>query len=138
MKNYETLFIVRQEATTPQVEAIADEMVALVEEKGGKIARRENWGLKTLAYRIRKSRKGHYILLNYESDSDAVDAIQYKMRYSEDILRYMTLRTEDLPTEPSVNMRSADEDEAPAKIDTEEEVAVEAPADSATDETTEE
>ncbi len=117
MKNYETLFIVRQEATTAQVEAIADEMVALIKEKGGKIARRENWGLKTLAYRIRKSRKGHYILLNYESVSEAVDAIQYKMRYSEDILRYMTLRTDDLPTEPSVNMRQAERDDVPQKTD---------------------
>ncbi len=137
MKNYETLFIVRQEATTAQVEAVADEMVALIEEKGGKIARRENWGLKTLAYRIRKSRKGHYILLNYESDSDAVDAIQYKMRYSEDVLRYMTIRTEDLPTEASVNMRSNDEDNVPAKINSDEEVEAEASEDSATEEKSE-
>ncbi len=111
MKYYETLLIVRQEATEAQIEALTDELVALLEEKGGKISRRENWGLRSLAYRIRKNRKGHYILLNYESSSEAVDVLQYKMRYSETILRYMTIRTDDLPTDASINMRKNDDSE---------------------------
>ena len=110
MQNYETMLIIRQDASANQVNVIADEIADIITEAKGKIARREYWGLRNLAYRIRKNRKGHYVLLNYSASAEVIDAINYKMRYAEDILRYMTITTEDLPSEDSVQMRRRDAD----------------------------
>lgn len=110
MNNYETLLIVRQEATSVQVESTTDELVGIISENDGRVARREYWGLLNMAYRIRKNRKGHYILLNYQAPSQTVDDLQYKMRYSDNILRYMTIRTKDLPEEPSIRAQRENND----------------------------
>ncbi|MFT6580093.1 MAG: small subunit ribosomal protein S6 [Alphaproteobacteria bacterium] len=109
MPFYENVFIARQDISSAQIESIADTMVALIEESGGRLARREYWGVRSLAYRMKKNKKGHYILLNFETPSATVQEMERQLRLNEDILRFMTIRTDDLPEEPSVVMASRSE-----------------------------
>ncbi len=109
MANYETVFIARQDVSSAQVEALADGYAEHIKNHNGTLSRREYWGLRNLAYRIRKNRKGHYILFNYDAAPDVVAEMERQMRLSEDVLRYMTVRTEDLPEEPSVVMQRREE-----------------------------
>ena len=109
MPNYETVLIARQDVSATQAESLADQFQGFLTAEGGEVARREYWGLRNLAYRIKKNRKGHYIMLNYTAPSSAVQEMERNMRLSDDILRYMTVRTEDLPTDASVVMQRRDE-----------------------------
>ncbi len=109
MAFYETVFIARQDISAAQAEALADQYAEHITSNEGRISRRENWGLKNLAYRMNKNRKGHYVLFNYEASSDVVAEMERTMRLSEDVLRYMTIRTEDLPEEPSVVLQRREE-----------------------------
>ncbi|HAE02313.1 MAG TPA: 30S ribosomal protein S6, partial [Rhodospirillaceae bacterium] len=102
MAHYETVLIARQDVSAAQVETIADMAQEILTEAGGSIARREYWGLRSLAFRMNKNRKGHYVLMNYDVGSDAVVEMERRLRLHDDVLRFMTVRTEDLPTEPSV------------------------------------
>ena len=106
MRFYETLFICRKDISSSQVEALADKFQNIITDFEGEMGRRENWGLKTLAYKIKKNRKGHIVLFNYKASSEAVEEMERKMHLSEDVIRYMTLRTETLETEDSVAMKS--------------------------------
>jgi len=106
---YESIVIARQDVSATQVETLTDEFTNYLTEAGGTIGRREYWGLKSLSYRIKKNRKGHYVLLNYDAPSEAVQEMERNMRLSEDILRYMTIRMEDIPEGPSVVMQRRDE-----------------------------
>lgn len=109
MRNYETLLIARQDVSASQAEALADKFIAFLTAEGGEIARREYWGLRNLAYRIKKNRKGHYVLVNYAAPHSAVVEMERNMRLSEDILRFMTTRTEDKVEGASVVMQRRDE-----------------------------
>jgi len=109
MSYYETVFICRQDISSTQVDTITDAMAELITNDGGKISRREYWGLKSMAYRIKKNKKGHYILLNFEAPSTTVREMERLMGINEDVLRVMTLRTDDLPEEASVVMASRNE-----------------------------
>ena len=102
MPYYESVFIARQDISAAQAEALADGYAKLIEEQGGRIARREHWGLRSLSYRIAKNRKGHYVLFNFEAPAGTVSELERQMRISEDVIRYMTLRTETLEEGPSV------------------------------------
>lgn len=104
MPYYETVFILRQDISATQVETIADSMAEIITGDGGKLARREYWGLKNMAYRMKKNKKGHYVLFNYDAKIEAVREMERLMGLNEDILRVLTLRTDDLPEEPSVVM----------------------------------
>lgn len=109
MPFYENVFIARQDISSAQIETIADTMVALIEESGGRLSRREYWGVRSLAYRMKKNKKGHYVLLNFECESAVVQEMERLLRLNEDILRILTIRTDDLPEEPSVVMASRNE-----------------------------
>lgn len=102
MPYYESVFIARQDITVQQTEALADQLSDVIVKTGGKVTKRENWGLRNLAYRIKKNRKGHYILLNIDGPSDAVKEYERQMRINEDVLRYLTVKVEELDTKPSV------------------------------------
>ncbi len=104
MPYYETVFILRQDISATQVETISDAMAEIITNDGGKMARREYWGLKSMAYRMKKNKKGHYVLFNYDAQNSAVREMERLMGLNEDILRVLTLRTDDLPEEPSVVM----------------------------------
>ena len=102
MPYYENVFIARQDISSAQVDALADAFSEIITGAGGQIHRREYWGLKSLQYRIKKNRKGHYILLNIESTSEAMQEMERQMRLNEDLLRHMTVRTDEIPEGPSV------------------------------------
>ncbi len=108
MRSYETIFICRQDISTQQVDSLTDTFQAIITDAKGKMGRRENWGLKTLAYRIKKNRKGHIVLFNYNASNDAVAEMERRMRLSENVIRYMTTRTPHLITEDSVGIEDND------------------------------
>lgn len=102
MSLYESVLIVRQDVSATQVESLADDLTKVLSDMGGNVSKRENWGLRTLAYRIKKNRKGHYLLLNIDAPAEAVHEYERQMRINEDILRYITIRVDELEDEPSV------------------------------------
>ena len=102
MPFYESVVIVRQETSTQQVEGLADNFENIIQENGGSIKKRENWGLRSLAYKIKKNRKGHYLLFNIDAPANAVQELERIMHLNEDILRYLTLKVGDLEEGPSI------------------------------------
>ena len=107
MPFYESTFIVRQDVSSQQVENLAATLAQLVAEHGGTVAKTEHWGLKTLAYRIKKNRKGHYVMFGLDAPSAAISEFERNLRINEDVLRYMTIRVDSLETTtPSVMMQS--------------------------------
>jgi small subunit ribosomal protein S6 len=105
MPLYESVFIVRQDVTAAQVDSLADNFAKIVGDVGGAIQRREYWGLRSLAFRIKKNRKGHYVLFNLDATPAAIQEMERNMRINEDVLRYMTVRVEKLREEPSPIMQ---------------------------------
>jgi small subunit ribosomal protein S6 len=112
MALYETVFIARQDISATQVEALADIFAATLAEGGGEVKKREYWGLRSLAYRIKKNRKAHYVLFNIDAPSAAVVEMERTMGINEDVLRIMTIRVDELEEGPSavVQSRGARED----------------------------
>ena len=106
MPFYENVFIARQDISSAQVEALADTFAALVGEQGGQVAKREYWGLRNLSYRIKKNRKGHYVMFNLDAPPAAVNELERNMRINEDVIRYHTVRVEALEEGPSAVMQS--------------------------------
>tara|TARA_B100000029_G_scaffold516573_1_gene631330 strand:- start:6510 stop:6971 length:462 start_codon:yes stop_codon:yes gene_type:complete len=102
MPLYEHVFIARQDISSTQVEGLVSSFTELLEKDGGKIVNTEYWGLKNLAYRIKKNRKGHYVMLNIESPSSGIDELERTERINEDVLRYLTLRVEAHEEGPSI------------------------------------
>ena len=102
MPLYESVVIVRQETSTQQVEGLADNFENIIQENGGSIKKRENWGLRSLAYKIKKNRKGHYLLFNIDAPANAVQELERIMHLNEDILRYLTLKVDVLEEGPSI------------------------------------
>src|SRR5215472_14191406 len=96
MSLYETVFIARQDISAAQAEALADTLTQVAQEHEGKVVGREYWGLRNLAYRIKKNRKGHYIMLNVEGTGATVAELERTMRINEDVLRYLTVRVDAL------------------------------------------
>ena len=94
MSFYETVFIARQDISSAQAEALADTFAQVAQEHEGKVVGREYWGLRNLAYRIKKNRKGHYVLLNINAPSAAVIELERQLKINEDVLRFLTVRVE--------------------------------------------
>jgi small subunit ribosomal protein S6 len=115
MPFYENIFIARQDATAAQVEALTETFAGIITEQGGQVTKREYWGLRNLAYRIKKNRKGHYMLLNIEAPAAAVAEMERNMRISEDILRLLTVRVEALEEGPSAMLQSRARDDRPRR-----------------------
>jgi small subunit ribosomal protein S6 len=111
MPLYETVFVVRQDVAQTQVEALGNQFSDLIAGMGGEISKKEYWGLRQLAYRMKKNRKAHYMLMNIESPADAVKEMERTMSINEDILRFMTIRVDELEAGPSAMMRKSDRDE---------------------------
>lgn len=109
MRLYESVFIARQEITTAQVETMADEFAEIITSAGGSIKKREYWGLRALAYRIKKNRKGHYVMFNLETGPEALAEYERVMGLNEDILRFLNIRVEAVEDGPSIMMQSKTE-----------------------------
>ena len=106
MPYYESVFIARPDISAAQVEALTESFTTITSENGGSVTKNEYWGLKTLTYRIKKNRKGHYSLLNLDAPPAAIKELERNMLLNEDILRFMTIRVDELEIEPSVMMRN--------------------------------
>jgi len=109
MAFYENVFIARQDATPQQVEALAQQFAGIIAAQGGKVTKTENWGLRNLTYKMNKNRKGHYVLMNLDAPAQAVHELERNMRISEDVLRYMTVRVEELEAGPSAVLRKSED-----------------------------
>lgn len=104
MPLYECVFIARPDISSAQAEGLTDQFAKFVEDHGGSIQHREQWGLRTLAFRIRKNRKGHYALMNIDAPAPVVDELGRLMRLNEDVMRHLTVRVDELHNEPSPMM----------------------------------
>lgn len=111
MPLYEHIFLARQDVTSQQVEAMVDQYKDVIQQNGGSVEKTEMWGVKSLAYRIKKNRKAHFTMFNISAPAPAVAEMERQMRISEDILRFMTIRVDELESEPSVMMQKRDRDE---------------------------
>ena len=111
MPLYEHVFLARQDISAQQVETMMKEYQGVIEELGGKVAKTEYWGIKSLAYKIKKSRKAHYALFNIDAPPAAVAEMERRMGISTDVIRFMTVRVEALEVEPSAMMRKSDRDD---------------------------
>ena len=110
MPYYETVFIARQDLGQAQVDALTDGFVKIIKDGGGKVHKTENWGLRNLAYRINKNRKGHYVLIETDTPPEALHEMERNMRLNEDVLRFLSVREEKLSEGPSVIMSGSDRD----------------------------
>ncbi len=110
MPLYECVFIARNDVTQQQVEAIADAMAAVITEGGGEVKKREYWGLRGLAYKVKKNRKGHYMLLGIEAPAPAIHEVERQLGLNEDVLREMTVRIESISDEPSAILAKRGDD----------------------------
>jgi small subunit ribosomal protein S6 len=110
MPLYEHVFLARQDASTQQVDELTAQMTGIVTQAGGKVTKTENWGVRSLTYRMNKNRKAHFVLLNIDAPPAAVSEIERQERISEDVIRYLTVRVEELEEGPSAMMRKADRD----------------------------
>jgi small subunit ribosomal protein S6 len=110
MPLYEHVFLARQDASPQQVEELTTQMTGIVEQAGGKVTKTENWGVRSLTYRMNKNRKAHFVLLNIEAPAAAISEIERQERISEDVIRYLSVRVEEHEEGPSAMMRKADRD----------------------------
>ena len=106
MPLYESVFIARQDISAAQVDGLTEQFSALLQENGGEVRKKEYWGLRNLAFRIKKNRKGHYVLFNIDAPPAAVAEMERNMGISEDVIRFLTVRVDALEEEPSIILRS--------------------------------
>lgn len=111
MPLYEHVFLARQDISAQQVDTLLQDFRTILAERGGSVAKTEYWGLKSLAFRIKKNRKAHYALMNIDAPHDAVAELERQMRLSTDIIRFLTVRVDEHEAGPSPMMRRADRDD---------------------------
>src|SRR4029079_9386626 len=111
MPLYEHIYLARQDVSPQQVEELTNALTEVLTQGGGKVTKNEYWGLKSLSYRIKKNRKAHYSLLNIDAPAPAVAEMERQMRINEDILRFMTVRVDELEDGPSAMMQKRDRDD---------------------------
>lgn len=110
MPLYECVLIARNDVTQQQVESVADAIATQLEGEGGAVKKREYWGLRSLAYRIKKNRKGHYMLLGLDAMPASINEMERQLRINEDILRFMTVRIEAIDEAPSAILSRKSDD----------------------------
>ena len=109
MRLYESVIIARQDVSSAQVDSMIAEFSAIIENGGGKIHKNEYWGLRSLAYRIKKNRKGHYVMFNLETGPEALREYERIMGLNEDVLRFLNLNIEEVEEGPSIMMQAKTE-----------------------------
>ncbi|GEC15929.1 30S ribosomal protein S6 [Nitrobacter winogradskyi] len=110
MPLYEHVFLARQDASSQQVEELTNQITGVITGLGGKITKTENWGVRSLTYRMKKNRKAHFVLLNIDGPATIVNEIERQERIHEDVIRYLTVRVDEHEEGPSAMMRKADRD----------------------------
>ncbi len=115
MPMYEHVFLARQDLSQAQVDALAQTATEIVEKNEGKVTKTETWGLRNLAYKIQKNRKAHFVLLNIEAPAGVVAELERQTSINEDVIRYLTVRVDELESGPSVMMRKQDRERRPRR-----------------------
>ena len=110
MALYEHVFLARQDLAQAQVDALAEAATKIVEDHKGKVVKTETWGLRSLAYKIAKNRKAHYVMLEIDAPGDTVAELERQAQINEDVIRYMTIKVDEHENGPSVMMRKQDRD----------------------------
>ena len=110
MALYEHVFLARQDLAQAQVDALAETATKIIEDNAGKVVKTETWGLRSLAYKIAKNRKAHYVMLEIDGPGDIVAELERQEAINEDIIRYMTVRVDALENGPTVMMRKGERD----------------------------
>ena len=110
MAHYEHVFLARQDLSQSQVDALAAQATEIIEQNDGKVTKTETWGLKSLAYKIDRNRKAHFVMLNIEGPGSVVSELERQTRINEDVIRYMTIRVDEPEEGPSVMMRKNERD----------------------------
>ena len=110
MALYEHVFLARQDLAQAQVDALAETAKKIIDDNNGRVVKTENWGLRSLAYKIAKNRKAHYVMLEIEAPGDVVAELERQTQINEDIIRYMTVKVDALEEGPTVMMRKSDRD----------------------------
>ncbi len=111
MALYEHVFLARQDLAQAQVDALAEAATKIVTDHQGKVVKTENWGLRSLAYRIAKNRKAHYVMLEIDAPSGGLIAeLERQTQINEDVIRYMTVKVDELEAGPTVMMRKQERD----------------------------
>jgi len=111
MPYYEHVVITRPEISPQQVDTLVEDITKTIKDLGGHVGRTEYWGLRNLTYRIRKNRKAHYSLLNLDCPATAVHELERRLRINEDVMRFKTIRVEQLDEEPSPILARRDREE---------------------------
>ncbi|MGL5115729.1 MAG: 30S ribosomal protein S6 [Beijerinckiaceae bacterium] len=111
MPLYEHVFLSRQDVSAQQVETMTDQYKAVIEAAGGRVTKMEYWGVKSLAYRIKKNRKAHFALFNIDAPAKGVFEMERQMKINEDVLRFMTIKVEALEDGPSAMMQRREKEE---------------------------
>ncbi len=119
MPFYETVFIARQDLSDAQVKAITEAAEQVIKDGKGKITKTENWGLRTLAYKINKNKKGHYVLIESDAPAPAVIEMERTLRLNEEVVRYMTIKLDELSKGPSkpIDKNTDDDGEGRPRFD---------------------
>ena len=110
MPLYEHVFLARQDLAQAQVDALAETATKIIEDNGGKVVKTETWGLRSLAYRIQKNRKAHYVMLEIDAPAPTVAELERQTQINEDVIRYMTIRVDAHEAGPSAMMRRNERD----------------------------
>ncbi|HWB46884.1 MAG TPA: 30S ribosomal protein S6 [Hyphomicrobiaceae bacterium] len=111
MPLYEHVFLARQDISQAQVEALTKEYSQIIEEAGGRVGKTEYWGVKSLAFKLKKNRKAHYTLMNLTASPAAIAEMERRMGLSTDVIRFLTIRVDEHESEPSIQMRKSDRDD---------------------------
>ncbi|WP_156842067.1 30S ribosomal protein S6 [Novosphingobium aquimarinum] len=111
MPLYEHVFLARQDLSQSQVDTLAATATEIVENNQGKVHKTETWGLKNLAYKIKRNRKAHFVMLNIEAPGDTILELERQTAINEDVIRWMTIRVDEHEAGPSVMMRKTDRDQ---------------------------
>jgi small subunit ribosomal protein S6 len=111
MPLYEHVFLARQDVSGPQVDTLVEQFKGVIEQAGGSVSKVESWGLKSLAYRIRKNRKAYFTLMNINAPPAAVAEVERQERLNEDVIRSLTIKVEALEEGPSAMMQKRDRDD---------------------------
>jgi small subunit ribosomal protein S6 len=115
MPMYEHVFLARQDLSQSQVDALAAAATKIIEDNEGKVTKTETWGLRSLAYKIQKNRKAHFVLLNVDGPANVMAELERQTSINEDIIRFLTIRVDELENEPSVMMRKQDRERRPRR-----------------------
>ena len=105
MPLYEHVFLARQDLAQAQVDALAENATKIIQDNGGKVAKTETWGLRSLAYRIAKNRKAHYVMLDVDAPPAAIAELERQTNINEDVIRFVTIRVDEHESGPSAMMR---------------------------------